>query len=103
MTQKHTPGPWRVAAPPDKVCTAYPQSEMNYTTNGWAKTIVVCKHASWMKDGEEFANAEFIVRACNSHYELLEALKDARYALYGNGPANPKIDAAIAKAEGGGA
>lgn len=32
--------------------------------------------------------------------ELLEALKDARFALYGNGPGNPKIDAAIAKAEG---
>jgi len=32
--------------------------------------------------------------------DLLEALKDARYALYGNGPGNPKIDAAIAKAEG---
>ena len=32
--------------------------------------------------------------------DLLEALKDARFALYGNGPGNPKIDAAIAKAEG---
>ena len=32
--------------------------------------------------------------------ELLEALKDARYQLYGNGPGNPKIDAAIAKAAG---
>lgn len=32
--------------------------------------------------------------------ELLEALMDARYALYGNGPGNPKIDAAIAKALG---
>ena len=32
--------------------------------------------------------------------DLLEALKDARYALYGNGAGNPKIDAAIAKAEG---
>ncbi len=34
--------------------------------------------------------------------DLLEALKDARYALYGTGPGNPKIDAAIAKAEGRG-
>lgn len=32
--------------------------------------------------------------------ELLEALKDARYKLYGSGPGNPKIDAAIAKATG---
>ena len=31
--------------------------------------------------------------------DLLEALKDARFHLYGNGQGNPKIDAAIAKAE----
>ena len=31
--------------------------------------------------------------------DLLEALKDAKFALYGNGPGNPKIDAAIRKAE----
>ena len=27
------------------------------------------------KDSEAYHNAEFIVRACNSHYELLNALK----------------------------
>lgn len=32
--------------------------------------------------------------------ELLDALQDARFALYGNGPGNPKIDAAINKALG---
>jgi hypothetical protein len=45
---------------------------------------------------EAKANADLISAAP----DLLDALKDARYALYGNGPANPKIDAAIAKAEG---
>ena len=32
--------------------------------------------------------------------ELYEALMDARYSLYGNGPGSPKIDAALAKARG---
>lgn len=32
--------------------------------------------------------------------EFADCLKDARYALYGNGPGNPKIDAALAKIEG---
>lgn len=49
------------------------------------------------KDAER---REAIIRAVNCHDDLLEALKDARYALYGNGPGNPKIDAAIRKAEG---
>lgn len=31
--------------------------------------------------------------------KLLEALKDARFTLYGNGPGNPKIDNAIKDAE----
>ena len=43
-------------------------------------------------DGDELKR----LRAVNA--ELLEALQDARFALYGNGPGNPKIDAAIAKA-----
>jgi len=36
----------------------------------------------------------------NAAPDLLEALLDAKYALYGNGPANPKMLAAISKAQG---
>jgi hypothetical protein len=45
------------------------------------------------------ANAAFICLCCNSHEALMDALKDARYALYGDGPGNPKIDAAIKAGE----
>lgn len=31
-----------------------------------------------MESGKQQANAEFIVRACNSHYELLELVKNQR-------------------------
>jgi len=47
-------------------------------------------------------NAAYIVLCCNSHEALMDALKDARYALYGDGPGNPTIDAAIAAGEGPG-
>ena len=41
-------------------------------------------------ENEYIANAEFIVRACNSHYALLEALKDVEWASnIGGGPCCP--------------
>jgi hypothetical protein len=59
---------------------------------------------------EEAANAAFIVRACNSHYEMLSALENAANVLAGlavghldsiksNSPALLKIRAAISKAK----
>lgn len=94
-TFKYTPGPWKVCAPPDKVCTNY-GGDKDVAKGGWGKVIVTCRRSSWMSEGEEFANAQLISAAP----DLLDALKDARYALYGNGPGNLRIDAAIAKAEG---
>jgi len=54
------------------------------------------------------ANAEFIVRACNSHYELLELVKDYKSLLFSDyvgsrdysGGQLGKCEAAISKAEG---
>lgn len=51
----------------------------------------------WDHVGDAYGDYEPLA---DSYLELLEALKDARYALYGSGAGNPKIDAAIAKAEG---
>jgi len=57
------------------------------------------------------ANAKFIVRACNAHYEMLEALKASLHELhdimrsgmsqeeYDNDPTIMQVRAAIAKGE----
>jgi hypothetical protein len=86
--EKHTPLPW--------------EAEEGAARGAW----IMGANGEWgalacgETDNSAVENTKFIVRAVNSHYELLEALKDARFALYGNGPGNPKIDAAIWKAEG---
>lgn len=102
-TVKHTPGPWRVGAPPDKVCTNY-GGEADIAKGGWGKVIVTCKRSSWMGEGEGFANAQLIAAAP----ELLEALKElADYhsadltSDFGNEAGRMRNAlAAIAKAEG---
>lgn len=67
-----------------------------------ARGIFVCD----VNDAEDFlrssARAEFIVLACNTHYEMLEALRDAYNYLDNNDPnagVLEKIEAAILKAE----
>lgn len=78
MTQKHTPLPWHVF-----------HDDSGGPFTGWPsigaaeeldKTIIHragFKQEFWgdCSEKEADANAAFIVRACNSHYELLEALK----------------------------
>ena len=56
---KHTPTPWAVGANP-------------FTVRGHSRKIEVCAMTNAV-DG--MANARFIVRACNSHEELVGALR----------------------------
>jgi len=70
--------------------------ELTGNAKHWAADDTAHKERS---DEEAQANAAFIVLAVNSHDALMDALKDARYALYGDGPGNPKIDAAIKAGE----
>lgn len=98
---KHTPLPWQYNYD-DVLASEYADD-------------LIC-NCEW-RDEEGKANAAFIVRACNSHYELLEALKDTLSAL-GNfydsdndnrndpmmqsiGKTMDKASNAIKKAEGG--
>ena len=63
-----------------------------------------------MEDGEGEANAAFIVRACNSHDELVAACKEAfnqiqylheKFQVTGSGcQVLAKLETAIAKAKG---
>jgi hypothetical protein len=95
---RRTPGPWTVSAD-GRTIIAVDLSHVAYIPK-WAQT-----------DGP--ANAEFIVRACNSHYDLLAALTlavetiRARQGIWfpTHEPSMTAmtaiINAAIAKAEGG--
>lgn len=92
MTQGHTPGPWRLTAVKRNLDTKY------YHVNSYARedfTPLICTvdfGAQKMSDkaSKEIneANAAFIVKAVNSHYELLAIAK----ALVSNFD-NPNIPA----------
>jgi hypothetical protein len=58
MKHTHTPGPWSTSGR-----TIVDKTGRSICNNGNSST------------GDEPANAAFIVRACNSHYELLAALE----------------------------
>lgn len=65
MKTEHSKLPWRVSG---EAANAYVRisDSTNYTV----------AHTPWSSCiGRDGADAEFIVRACNSHYELVEALK----------------------------
>lgn len=71
MTTKHTPGPWRT-----RIAVAdQGQPLVIYPPDGNLRIAKIC-----INKGEETmqANAQFIVQACNSHDELLEACKLAQ-------------------------
>lgn len=66
-TTKHTPGPWvRLGRTSDRHHAIGPEGE---TPNAAPVTV----NALYDEEGE--ANADFIVRACNAHEDLLEALE----------------------------
>lgn len=67
----HTPGPW-----------AYdPDGGEIYRSNGPSDFTEVAAIYDLADAAEQEANAAFIVRAVNSHYEMLEALKACRLEL----------------------
>jgi hypothetical protein len=70
---KHSSVPWQargtlVSTPPKS-----PNMGDNYGIT--FRRVAVCEPSYYMSDAECEANAEFIVRAVNSHYQLLEACK----------------------------
>lgn len=93
----HTPGPWIVVESDTATVTRLAAWICTLGNNPDDPAVF-----STAMDGNKFIFGDKIAdaRLVAAAPELLEALKDARYALYGNGAGNPKIDAAIAKAEG---
>jgi len=102
----HTPLPWRIgggALNVGRVTILGPDAN----ESGWP---CVCAVSGDPLGQLPQANAEFIVRACNSHEDLLEAARKAKTALFGmheeegwtsdDAKALELLINAIAKAEG---
>lgn len=71
--EKHTPTPW--------VVTTDAQGNLAVNNhNNFRSDFPLATLCHGMK--EKHANAEFIVKACNNHYALLHALKEARIETY---------------------
>lgn len=73
---KHTPGPWQVSHIRSVVGTIIWRNDGNEDNTGHAR---ICRNVT------NPADAEFIVRACNSHDQLVAALQAAREALNNTG------------------
>lgn len=101
LAASHTPTPWN-HRPKDL------QSPVRYITvedNGFDRIIA---HVLPTEKEDSFANAAFIVKACNAHEELIRLLKELRPILWNDGPLpkvykhlDEQIDQALAKAEEG--
>jgi len=93
---KHTPEPWEINDYINKsICVKFWINAKNCND-----TIIEIKSYDNIKKAK--ANANFIIKACNSHYELLEACKSALNYINGDGYKNtiPKLQQAINKVEG---
>ena len=72
MTQKHTPLPWGLSEPGERIAFALCHiSGANHRPV--ATTVYPLAPPDWYQ--EDVANARFIVQACNAHEDLLAALK----------------------------
>lgn len=85
MSMKHTSVPWNIT------------DDGDFLENGEGEPIADLRFFH-IPDNE--ANAAFIVRACNSHDELLEALESAAKRLGWLGKDTSDLQVTIAKAKG---
>lgn len=102
MDKPHTALPWKIG----RLHKENDRDRMIIAFDGFMAEIVSVGSASGMPEEVE-ANAAFIVRACNSHYDLLKVCHDAKDEVLPLCGAIPHLNrlwdnlfAAIAKAEG---
>jgi hypothetical protein len=74
---KHTPLPWFKIG---MNTIARPETPGSWEGN--VRFICDAHDHCILPTDEDMANAEFIVKACNSHYDLLEALEDCLIAIH---------------------
>ena len=95
--KRHTPLPWGI----DLEINESGRSDAVGLVGGADGWTVADGWLNVATEEEGHANAEFIVRACNSHYELLEVVrKVAEHFADTDAPLGAAARAAIAKAEG---
>ena len=96
MPTKHTPGPWDVWISDSGEII---EIQLEATKINEQPFVVVCWSGFDQCDvtslKEQAANAKFIVKACNSHDDLLAALKDL-LPMWENGIEEPWVEAARA-------
>lgn len=109
---KHTPLPWKVHSHSHinkEQWLTILNGAFDITHNGAGNpAVIACSKYSAMSNEENLANAEFIVRACNSYYDMLEAAEnvifDLELLVSRQGPGPDKrleaLKAAIRKAKG---
>ena len=96
----HTPLPWSFTS---EDCN--PEYGSFYIRDSHGQPMIWLGASTRWKPSENHANAEFITRACNNHYIMLESLEIALEVIDATGPGNypqaeRKIKKAIAKAKG---
>lgn len=111
----HTPTPWKVLYPSLNISADVPCSGVLAGVCRWCAGLpsTVPGVAFDLSRDEQEANARFIVRACNSHEKLVEAIEQLLDTFYGGGDrteghemamqrqAYAAARAALALAEGG--
>jgi len=82
MSNSHTPGPWQIGMTgehgtynPNLVCDSHGNVVCAVSEVPIHTTLEALLRSGNTSDAEGLANAEYIVRACNSHEALLEACK----------------------------
>lgn len=101
--EKHTPTPWKIENQKGKNLGGMIMQQPPYIVSQKGNAVCSMGGGSVFYENAE-ANAAFIIRAVNSHGELLAALKTARSIILHDIDETEadccQIDNAIAKAEG---
>ena len=92
MSYKHSPLPFNFYKH-ENSSAFFGNIESNWKgENGTNYTRTITCNLNYGSEVENQANADFIIKACNNHYELLEACK-----LMINATTHTQLDKAIAK------
>jgi len=82
---KHSPLPWALDESVDRRSRGYIRTTETPVEGGDRGKAVAVVCQAGRRDSEMMANAAFIVRACNSHQEMVDELNEIKRALVAAG------------------